>query len=115
MFDDGMPYEDPNKGWNRASIQYKSRGPYKPSIKAENLVMPNGLGNARMLGTCLIMGAIMTALYVWIPVIFLNVFVPLGGTAYAAVIGGALLGLTLFLYVAGTRETQRDRELATRL
>jgi membrane associated rhomboid family serine protease len=115
MFDEGMPGEDPNYGWNRASVQYKSRRPYKPTVKAEDLVMPNGLGNARMFGTCFLMGAILTLLYVWIPLIFLNVFVPLGGTAYAAAIGGALLALTLFLYAAGTRETQRDRELATRL
>jgi len=115
MFDDGMPGEDPNKGWNRASVQYRSRRPYKPSIRAEELLMPNGLGNVRMLGTCLLMAVMMTAMYVWIPLIFLNVFVPISGTTYAAALGGILFGLTVFLYVAGTRETRRDRELATRL
>ena len=115
MFDEGMPGEDPNKGWNRASVQYRSRRPYRPAVKADDLVMPNGFGNLRMLGTCVAMAGIMTLLYVWIPLIFLNVFVPLGGVTYAAALGGALLGLTTFLYVAGTRETRRDRELATRL
>jgi membrane associated rhomboid family serine protease len=115
MFDEGMPGEDPNKGWNRASVQYRSRRPYRPAVKADDLVMPNGLGNLRMLWACFLMGGIMTVLYVWIPLIFLNVFVPLSGVAYAAALGGALLGLTAILYVGGTRETRRDRELATRL
>jgi hypothetical protein len=29
--------------------------------------------------------------------------------------GGALLGITTFLYLAGARETRRDRDLAARL
>jgi hypothetical protein len=115
MFEEGQPGEHPNYGWNRASVQYRSRRPYRPAVKAEDLVMPNGLGNLRMLSTCLAMAGIMTLLYVWIPLIFLNVFVPISGVTYAAVMGGWLLGLTTFLYVAGTRETRRDRELATRL
>jgi membrane associated rhomboid family serine protease len=115
VFDEGMPGEDPNKGWNRASVQYRSRRPYKPSIKVEDLVMPNGLGNFRMLWTCMLMAGMMTVLYVWIPLMFLNVFVPISGVTYAAALGGMLLGLTGFLYIAGTRETRRDRDLATRL
>ena len=115
MFDEGMPGEDPNNGWNRASVQYRSRRPYRPAVKVDDLIMPNGLGNLRMLGTCVAMAGIMTLLYVWIPLIFLNCFVPFGGMTYVAALGGTLLGLTTFLYVAGTRETRRDRELATRL
>ncbi len=45
----------------------------------------------------------------------LNVFVHLSGPIYAAALGGSLILLTAFLYVAGTRETRRERELATRL
>jgi hypothetical protein len=115
MFDEGMPGEHPNKGWNRASVQYHSRKPQKPAVKAEDLVMPNGLGNARMLGTCLLMGAIMTLLYVWLPIIFLNVFVPISGLTYALTLALGLLSITLFLYFAGSRETQRDRRLSARL
>jgi hypothetical protein len=115
MFDDGMPGEDPNKGWNRASIQYKSRRPYKPSVKAEDLLVPSGFGNLRMFGMCAAMAAIMTVLYIWIPLFFLNVFVPVGAVTYAASLGGAILGFTLFLYAAGTRETRGDRELAAQL
>ena len=112
MFDEGMPGEDPNYGWNRASVQYRSRRPYRPAVKAQDLVMPSGLGNARMLRTCFLMAGIITVLYVWIPLMFLSVFVPISGLTYAAVLGGFLLGLTTFLYLAGARETRRDRELA---
>ena len=115
MFDEGMPGEDPNKGWNRASIQYRSRRAYKPDLKIEDLVMPNGLGTARMFGTCILMGGVMTALYVWIPLWFLITFVPISGLTYALVLGVAFVGITLFLYLAGARETRRDRDLAARL
>jgi hypothetical protein len=115
MFDEGMPGEDPNYGWNRASVQYRSRRSYKPAVKAEDLVMPNGLGTLRMFGTCALMAGIMTLLYVWIPLIFLNTFVPISGLTYALALGLAVLGITTFLYLAGSRETRRDRDLAARL
>jgi hypothetical protein len=114
-FDEGVPGEDPNSGWNRASIQYRSRRPYKPDLKTEDLIMPNGLGTVRMLRTCVLMAGAMTALYVWIPLIFLNTFVPISGLTYALTLGLAVLSITLFLYFAGSRETRRDRELASRL
>jgi membrane associated rhomboid family serine protease len=116
MFDDDMiDGKDPRRGWNRAVVQYRSRKPYKPSITIDDLLMPNGFGNLRMFWTSLLMAGIMTLLYVWIPLIFLNVFVPLGGVGYAAALGGALVAFTAFLYIAGTRETQRDRDLGARL
>jgi hypothetical protein len=113
--DDMTGAKDPRRGWNRAVIQYRSAKLRKPNVTIDDLLMPSGLGNFRMLGTCFMMAGIMTVLYVWIPLIFLNVFVPLGGVAYAAALGGSLLGLTAFLYIAGTRESRRERELATRL
>jgi hypothetical protein len=110
-----FPGEHPYKGWNRASIGFWSRKPYRPNVGPDDLLMPNGLGNLRMLGTCAAMALIITVLYVWAPLFFLNVFVPLGGIVYGATLGGALVALTLFLYLMGTRETRRDRELAARL
>jgi hypothetical protein len=117
MFDDDdmTGGRDPRRGWNRAVIQYRSAKMRKPNVTLDDLLMPNGLGNLRMLWTCFLMGGILTLLYVWIPLIFLNVFVPLSGPVYAAVLGGALVLLTAFLYIAGTRESRRERELATRL
>ena len=114
-FDEGVPGEDPNYGWNRAIIQYKSRRPYKPVVKAEDLLTPSGLGNFRMLSTCAMIAGIMTVLYVWIPLILLNFFLQVSGVTYATTLAVALLGITAFLYVAGTRETRHDRELAARL
>jgi hypothetical protein len=115
MFDGGMPGEDPNYGWNRASIQYRSRKFCKPCIKAEDLVLRSGLGNFRMLKLCVAMGLMMTVLYVWVTVFIVNVFIPLTGPMYAALMGGAVALFTVSLYVFGTRETKRDRELAERL
>ena len=42
-------------------------------------------------------------------------FVPISNITLVATLGGFLIGLTTFLYLAGTRETRRDRELAARL
>src|SRR5262249_2726056 len=115
MFDEGMPGENPNKGWNRASIQYKSRRAYKPNLKTEDLIMPSGLGNLRMLRACFLMAGMMTALYVWIPLMFLNTWLPISWLTYALALGLALLTITTFMYLAGSRETRRDRELGSRL
>lgn len=115
MFDEGMPGEDPNKGWNRASVQFKSRRAYKPNITTEDLIMPSGLGTFRMFRSCVLMAGIMTVLYVWIPLIFLNIFVPISGLTYALVLAVAFLSITAVLYFGGARETRRDRELGTRL
>src|SRR6266508_451281 len=110
-----MPNEDPNKGWNRASIQYKSRRPYEPSISAEDLLMPSGFGSFRMLWMSAFMALCVTLLYFWTLLFLLNVFVPLSGEVYGAVLASALVVFTLFFYILGTHETRRDRELAARL
>ena len=113
--DEGHPGENPNYGWNRASIQFKSRRGYKPPVTANDLLMPSGLGNARMLWSCFLMGGAMTILYVWFPLLMAQVFVPISGLTYGIAMGGGFLAITTFLYLAGTRETRRDRELAARL
>jgi hypothetical protein len=118
MFDDDMidaGGKDSRRGWNRAVIQHRSSKLRQPNVTIADLTLPNGLGNFRMFRTCAMMAGIMTVLYVWVPLMVLNVFVHLSGPVYAAALGGSLLLLTAFLYVGGTRETQRERELATRL
>ncbi len=114
MFDEDSGYE-PYKGWNRASVRFGSRKPYKPNVRAEDFLLQSGLGNFRAFRLSLAMGLMMTVLYVWSILFFLNFFVPLSGPVYGGVLGGAALGLTSFLYFFGARETRRDRELATRL
>jgi len=115
VFDEGVPGEHPNKGWNRASIQFKSRRPYKPDLKIEDLVMPSGLGTLRMLRSCVVMAGIMTVLYVWIPLWLLITWVPISDLTYALTLGLAFLAFLSLLYFGGARETRRDRDLATRL
>ena len=116
MFEEDLfPDEHPYKGWNRASIVFWSRKPYRPAVRAEDLLLPSGLGSLRMLRMCVAMGLMMTLLYVWTALLLVNVFVPLSGAVYGGVIAGAAIGLSLLLYVLGVRETRRDRELAARL
>ena len=116
MFDDvDTLHRGPKTGWDRASISYRSRKSYKPDIRAEDLVMPNGLGNLRMFGMCVAMALMMTALYVWVPLYLVDFFVPMTGMWYPATLAGAFVLLTAFLYFGGARETHRDRELAARL
>ena len=118
MFDDDdmtPGVKDPRRGWNRAVIQYRSSKLRKPNVTIADLTLPNGLGNLRMLRTCAMMAGIMTVLYVWVPLMVLNVFVTLSGPVYLASLGGALVLLTAFLYLFGTHETRRERELSTRL
>lgn len=105
---------DPYEGWNRASIGFRSRKPYKPAIRAEDLLMPSGFGNLRMLGMCAVMAVAMTLLYVWTPLWLLNFFVPHSGAWYGGVLGGTVVVLTPVLYFLATHETRRDRELASK-
>jgi TM2 domain-containing membrane protein YozV len=103
---------DDSKGWNRLSI---TRKPPRPALNPDDLLLPSGLGNLRMLVACTGMGVLATFLYVWVPVMLVNFFVPVPGIVLAAVLGGAFLALTVGLYLWGTVETQRDRELGGRL
>jgi hypothetical protein len=106
---------DPYDGFNRASIVMASRKPYRPNIRAEDLLTPSGLGNFRMAGMCVVMAICMVLLYIW-PVLFVvNLAVPMTGLLFSSILGTFAFAFFLFLYFAGTRETRRDRELAARL
>jgi hypothetical protein len=103
---------DEAKGWNRLSIRRES-GP--PALTPEDLLLPSGVGNLRMLVSCSGMSLLATVLYVWVPLMLVNFFVPIAGLVMVAALGGAFLALTLSLYLWGTIETKRDRELGSRL
>ena len=106
---------DPYKGFSRASIVMSSRKPYRPNIRAEDLLTPSGLGNFRMAGMCVVMAICMVLLYIW-PVLFVvNLAAPMDGLLFSSILGTFALAFFVFLYFAGTRETRRDRELAARL
>ena len=115
MFDDDMIDAKDRRGWNRAVIQYRSAKLRQPNVTIADLTLPNGLGNLRMLRACVMMAGMMTVLYIWVPLMIVNFFVTLSGPVYVAALGASVLLLAASLYVAGTRETRRERELATRL
>ena len=111
---DLMPGDDgfgETKGWDRASIAFRSRKPYVPEVNAEDLLLPNEAGKLRTLGLCLACAFGMTILYVAFPLFIVGIFVSLGPW-YPASLGGALLGLTILLFLVSTRETRRLRRLS---
>ena len=107
--------DDDNRGWNRLSIRENSRKAGRPPMQAEDLLLPSGLGNRRMLAHCAAMGGISTLLYVWVPLMLLNFFVDVPGVAMVSALAGAFVVFTVGLYLWGTIETQRDRDLGARL
>jgi hypothetical protein len=109
---DDLWSSDDNKGWNRLSITRRNA---VPQLRPEDLLLPSGLGNLRMLASCAGMGLLATILYVWVPLMLVEFFVPIGGPIFVAVLASAFVTLSLGLYLWGTIETQRDRDLAGRL
>ena len=78
---------DPYDGFNRASIVMRSRKPYRPNIRAEDLLTPSGLGNARMAGMCVVMAICLVLLYIW-PVLFVvNLAAPMDGRLFGSILG----------------------------
>jgi hypothetical protein len=104
-----------HRGWNRASIRFWSRSDPGPPIRSDDLLLPSGLGNLRMLKSCVGMAVMATILYVWFPLMLIEFFLTIAGALVVAILLGALFSITLGLYVWGAIETQRDRELAGRL
>lgn len=109
--DDGF---DDTRGWDRASIAFRSRKPYVPDVRPEDLLLPNESGKLRTLGLCSICAFGLTILFVGFPLLLLGIFAPLG-LWYPASLGGALLGLTVLLFLVSTHETRQLRSLAKEL
>jgi hypothetical protein len=105
---------DDRKGWDRASIAYRSRKPYVPNVSREDLLLPSGPRTIRTLGLCLICALAMTVLYVAIPLLILGIFVSLGSWD-GIVLVGALLSLTALVFFAARYEDRRLRQLASEL
>jgi hypothetical protein len=109
------PTDDDNRGWNRLSIRENSRKAPRPPMQIDDLLLPSGLGNRRMLASCATMGGISTLLYVWVPLMLVNFFVDVPGVVMVCALVSAFVALTVGLFLWGTIETQRDRELGARL
>ena len=102
------------KGWDRASIAYKSRGPYRPKVSAADLRLPNEASKLRVLAISLASAAMMTVLYVAPPLFILNFWVPIGAWSGLALVG-MLVALTAALFVFSAFETRSLRKLAKEL
>lgn len=109
--DDGM---GDTRGWDRASIAFKSRAPYHPQVAQRDLLLPNEAGALKTLGLCAASAFAMTILYVFFPLVMLNIFVPLGPW-FGVVLFGSFPGLLVFLFLFSRHETRRLRHLAQEL
>ena len=102
------------KGWDRASIAFRSRKPYYPDVSREDLILPRGTDRLRMLAICAVCAFAMAILYVGIPLLILGIFVPLG--SWDAIVIGALIPvLTVIIFTLATHESRRLTELAREL
>jgi hypothetical protein len=111
-----MPGEDgfdETRGWDRASIAFRSRKPYVPDIGRDDLLLPNETGKLRTLALCLPCAFGMTTLLAF-PLLAIAIFVPLGRW-YLISLGGAFVGLTVLLFLVSTYETHQLRRLAREL
>lgn len=105
---------DDRKGWDRASIAFRSRKPYVPNVSREDLLLPSGPRTLHTLGLCVVCAFAMTVLYVAIPLLILGIFVSLGPWD-GIVFVGSLLTLTVLLFVASSYEDRQLRQLANEL
>jgi hypothetical protein len=91
------PNEHPNKGWNRASITYWSRRPYRPRLTAKDREIPKGSGPG-MLALCAVTGSLLSLTFFWFLLFVVSLYDPLSGELSAGVIAGMAVVLTLGLY-----------------
>jgi hypothetical protein len=103
-----LPNEHPTKGWNRASITFWSRKPYRPRLAASDCEVPKGRG-PRMLGMCAAAGSLLSLSIIWFLLLVVDFYEPIPGPVFGGTIGGAAVLLTLVLYVISAR---RGREFS---
>jgi hypothetical protein len=103
------------KGWDRASIAFRSRKPYVPGIKTKDLLLPNETGKVRTFGLCVVSAVCLTVLYVFVPLLLVGILVPIPPWLRVGLLCGALLGFTVLLFVFSTVETRQLRRLAKEL
>jgi hypothetical protein len=101
-----LPGEPANRGWNRASIVFWSRKPYRPRVRRGELALPVHLSGLRLLLSCLAPAFCLTAFAVWTPLFFVSVFAGLSMDAFVAIMGGAFVAVTCALYVWVARSAE---------
>lgn len=109
-----MPGDDGHgdtKGWDRASIAFRSRKPYLPDVKPDDLRLPDEAGRGRTLFNCSVCALGLTILYVFLPLVMVSFFVSLG-QGFGVALGTSFVVLTAALYRISVRETRELRRLA---
>ena len=99
--------ESANRGWNRASIVFWSRKPYRPRVRRDDLALPTHLAGLRLLVSCLAPAFCLTAFAVWTPLFFVTIFSGLSMSAFVAIMGGAFVAVTCALFVWVSRAAER--------
>jgi hypothetical protein len=112
-----LPWDEGHRdtrGWDRASIANRSAKPYRPDVKAADLLLPNEAGHLRALALCFVCAFGATFLYVGIPLWIVEIFAHFGPWVLAIPIA-SLAGLTILFFVYSTYETRSFRTLAREL
>ena len=102
---------DERKGWDRASIAYNVRKPYRPDISQQDLLLPNEAGRGRTILICTVCAICITLLYVGAPLYMVSLFVPLGPW-FVGSLAAVCVFLAVFLSWYSFHETREFRELA---
>jgi hypothetical protein len=109
VFDEYVsPDEHPTKGWNRASIAFWSRKPYRPRLTAKDREVPKGSGPG-MLALCAATGGLLSLSLAWFLLFLVNLYDPIPGELRLEIIAVSAVVLTLVLYVISAR---RGREFS---
>jgi hypothetical protein len=107
--DDGF---DETRGWDRASIAYRSRKPYVPDVGPADLRLPNEAGLVRTVAICTICAFCITVLYIGFPLYMASLVVPMGAWAPIS-LGAVFVGLSVALTFFSRHETRQFRALAS--
>jgi hypothetical protein len=102
---------DERKGWDRASVAYRSRKPYRPDISQKDLLLPNEAGKARTILICAACAICITLLYVGFPLYMVSLFVPMG-VWFVGSLAAICVALAVLLSWYSFHETREFRELA---
>jgi hypothetical protein len=112
--DDVYPGSDgfgETKGWDRASVAYRSRKPYRPDVSREDLLLPNEAGKIRTILICTICAICITLLYVGAPLYIVSLFVPMGPW-FVGSLAAICVTLAVSLSWYSFHETREFRKLA---
>jgi len=114
--DPGSPDASRNKGWNRISIIFWSRQPYRPNVSRDDFRLPTGGFTLRTLATCLVCGLAITVGYVWFVLFFVTILGGIDlGRWFLLIMAVSPLLIGAVLFTLTTTRPRRERETADAL